>query len=84
MAASAFASTPIGLVDFDGGGFGLTNYTNDQIVGDSTTNGQLISGETYSSFDPPGDAFNPMSRVSLSPSLALGGQFGLPFGISDD
>lgn len=83
--AASGASAQIGLVDFDGTTTGLIGYTNDQIVGDGTTNGQLIGAETYAFYTSFGDAFNPMSRASLSPTLAdLSGQAGMPFGISDD
>ncbi len=80
-AGTAFAQS--GVVDFDGTETGLTGYTNDQIVGDGTTNGNLISGEFFANYSASGDAFNPMSRSSLMPTETDAGQVGMPFNIAD-
>lgn len=78
------ANAAVGLVDFDGTTLNLNSYTNTAIAGNGTTNGNLISGETYALYNSSGDAFNPMSRASLSPFEADAGQAGMPFNISDD
>ena len=84
-AASNFATGQVGLVDFDGVEIGLTGYSNDALVGGGlSTNGNLASSETYALFTSSGDAFNPMSRASLSPMEADGNQVGMPFSVSDD
>lgn len=82
---TAGAMGQVGLVDFDGTEIGLISYTNDALVGGGlSTNGNLSSLETYAFFASSGDAFNPMSRSSLAPMEADGGQIGMPFAISDD
>jgi MYXO-CTERM domain-containing protein len=82
--AASTASAQIGLVDFDGNDIGLIGYTNNQIVGNGTTNGRMSDTWTYANFASFGDAFNPMSRGSLGPFTTGGGQVGMPFGVSDD
>lgn len=73
-----------GLVDFDGTELNLLSYTNSAIAGNGTTNGLMISLETYALYNSSGDAFNPMHRGSLNAMEADGGQVGMPFSISDD
>ena len=79
------ATVMVGLVDFDGMEMGLTSYHNDALVGGGiSTNGNLAFNEQFVLFNSSGDAFNPMSRASLSPREADGGQVGMPFAVSDD
>ncbi len=85
MAASSLAIGQVGLVDFDGVTTGLTGYSNDALVGGGiSTDGNLASNEMYALFASSGDAFNPMSRASLSPLEADNQQVGMGFNISDD
>ena len=82
---TGWAVGQVGLVDFDGTNTGLTSYSNDALVnGGISTNGNLAFNETFALFASSGDAFNPMSRASLSPTEADGDQAGMPFAISDD
>jgi hypothetical protein len=83
--ATGFALGQVGLVDFDGTTTGLTSYNNDALVGGGlSTDGNLAFNENYALFASSGDAFNPMSRASLSPFETDLQQVGMGFNISDD